>query len=221
MSTFTSVSSAPLGLRPASSPAHKGVDGIQRRTESARGLTAMLLAAVVAAMVVVADRLISTWADGHLFLAWVFLWVVIFAGSALFAGTARRLAHSTMRSLDGWSQTLAQARAEARNGDAGADAATGEARKPGQAEKKTLNDAGDGVDIGPAFTQHRVAGGGRAPGLRQDVHEVGGAVGVGKYHEAQLVEGLACAGVAHSAALRIEPSACRRRNTAVCALSSG
>jgi carboxyl-terminal processing protease len=39
-----------------------------------------------------------------------------------------------------------QARAEARNGDAGADAATGEARKPGQAEKKTLNDAGDGVE---------------------------------------------------------------------------
>ena len=43
-------------------------------------------------------------------------------------------------------QRRKQARAEARNGDAGADAATGEARKTGQAEKKTLNDAGDGVE---------------------------------------------------------------------------
>lgn len=114
MSTFASLSSAPLGLRPASAPAHKGVDGIQRRADSARGLTAMLLAAVVAAMVVVADRLISTWADGQLFLAWVFLWVVVFAGMALFADTARSLARRAVASLDGWSQALAEARAETR-----------------------------------------------------------------------------------------------------------
>lgn len=114
MSTFASLPSAPLGLRPASTPAHKGVDGIQRRNDSARGLAVMLLAAVVAAMVVVADRLISTWADGQLFLAWVFLWVVVFAGMALFADTARSLARRAVVSLDGWSQALAEARAEAR-----------------------------------------------------------------------------------------------------------
>lgn len=114
MSTFATLSSAPLGLRPASTPAYKGVDGIRRRSENARGLTAMLLAAVVAAMVVLADRLISTWADGHLLLAWVFLWVVIFAGLALFADTARSLARRAIVSLDGWSQALAEARAETR-----------------------------------------------------------------------------------------------------------
>lgn len=114
MSTSASLSSAPLGLRPASVPAHKGVNGVQRRANSARGLTAMLLAAVVAAMVVVADRLISTWADGQLFLAWVFLWVVVFAGMALFADTARALARRAVVSLDGWSQALAEARAETR-----------------------------------------------------------------------------------------------------------
>ena len=114
MSTFASLSSAPLGLRPASASAHKGVGGIQRRADNARGLTAMLLAAVVAAMVVVADRLISTWADGHLLLAWVFLWVVVFAGLALFADTARSLARRAIVSLDGWSQALAEARAETR-----------------------------------------------------------------------------------------------------------
>lgn len=84
------------------------------QTENPRGLAAMLLAAVVAAMVVLADRLISTWADGHLLLAWVFLWVVVFAGMALFAGAARTVAVRALRSLDGWSQTIAQARADAR-----------------------------------------------------------------------------------------------------------
>ena len=114
MSTYASLPSAPLGLRPASTPAQKGVDGIQRRNDSTRGLSVMLLAAVVAAMVVVADRLISTWADGQLFLAWVFLWVVVFAGMALFADTARSLARRAVVSLDGWSQALAEARAETR-----------------------------------------------------------------------------------------------------------
>jgi hypothetical protein len=114
MSTYASLSSAPLGLRPASTPAQKGVDGAQRRSDSARGLSFMLLAAVVAAMVVVADRLISTWADGQLFLAWVFLWVVVFAGMALFADTARSLARRAVVPLDGWSKALAEARAETR-----------------------------------------------------------------------------------------------------------
>lgn len=114
MSTVFSPTPESLGLNPTSLAPKAGAYRARRHFDGARGLAAMLLAAAVAALVVVADRLISTWADGHLFLAWVFLWVVIFAGSALFAGTARRLAQSTMRSLDGWSQTLAQARAEAR-----------------------------------------------------------------------------------------------------------
>ncbi len=114
MSTFASLPSAPLGSRPASAPAHKGIEGVRRRADSARGLSVMLLAAVVAAMVVVADRLINTWADEQLFLAWVCLWVVVFAGMALFADTARKLARRLSVSLDGWSQTLAEARAEAR-----------------------------------------------------------------------------------------------------------
>jgi hypothetical protein len=73
-----------------------------------------LLAAFVAALVLVADHLISTWADDHLLMAWVALWVVVFAGLALFAGTARRLASQTLQGLDAWSRTLAEARAEAR-----------------------------------------------------------------------------------------------------------
>ena len=77
-------------------------------------LSVLLLAGLVAALVLLADRFVSTWADEHLFLGWVLLWVVIFAGLALFAGTARALAARAIRALDSWSQTRAHARAEAR-----------------------------------------------------------------------------------------------------------
>lgn len=112
MSTLFSSPPASLGLDVASAPTRDTPK--PRRFDSARGLAAMLLAAAVAALVVLADQLISTWADGHLLFAWVALWVVIFAGSVMFAGTARNLARSTLRSLDSWSRSLAEARAEAR-----------------------------------------------------------------------------------------------------------
>lgn len=110
MSTLASTSSSvSIGLR--RTPANNRQPN---RGDSSRGLAAMLLAAVVAAMVVLADRLISTWADGHLLLAWVFLWVVVFAGLALFADSARRLARRGVVVLDSWSESMAEARAETR-----------------------------------------------------------------------------------------------------------
>lgn len=82
--------------------------------EGARGLSALLLAAAIATLIVVADQVIDTWADGHLMLAWVLLWAVVFAGLALFADSARQLARRTVASLDSWSRSLAEARAEMR-----------------------------------------------------------------------------------------------------------
>ena len=73
-----------------------------------------MLAAVVAALVVLADQLISSWTDDHLFLGWVVLWLVILAGTALFAAPARQLARRALPWLQGWSQALAEARAEQR-----------------------------------------------------------------------------------------------------------
>lgn len=99
---------------PAPAPLKRSLRANQRPLDGARSLAALLLAAAVSALVVLADQLIDAWADGHLFLGWVALWVVIFAGSALFAGTARRLARRTMVALDGWSRSLAEARAQAR-----------------------------------------------------------------------------------------------------------
>ena len=74
-----------------------------------RTLAAMLLAAIVAAFVVVADQMMDTWADGHLLAAWVALWAV-----ALFAGVSKSLAIQMKEALDGWSASMAQRRSDER-----------------------------------------------------------------------------------------------------------
>lgn len=84
------------------------------KPENARGLAALLLAASVAALAVVADQLIETWLDDHLFLAWVALWAVVFAGSLLLTGTVRRMSARAVARLDQWAARRAQARAAAR-----------------------------------------------------------------------------------------------------------
>lgn len=81
---------------------------------STRGLSAMLLAAMVSALIVVADQLIVTWADGHLMLAWVGLWVVAFSALALFAGSAHKLAAAVVSAMDAWSERLARTRSDKR-----------------------------------------------------------------------------------------------------------
>lgn len=94
--------------------AAKALGEMRRNFNSTKGLSAMLLAAMVSALLVVADQLIDTWADGHLLVAWVALWLVGFAAVAVFAGSARRLATALVSSLDAWSQRVAKARADER-----------------------------------------------------------------------------------------------------------
>ncbi|TAM39207.1 MAG: hypothetical protein EPN61_12655 [Burkholderiaceae bacterium] len=88
-------------------PARKGLD-------SSKGLAAMLLAAVVAALLVAANQMVDNWSDGNLLAAWVILWAVGFAALGLCAGTARKLAVRAVAGLDAWSQRVALARADAR-----------------------------------------------------------------------------------------------------------
>jgi len=77
-------------------------------------LAAMLLAAIVAAFVVVADQMMDTWADGHLFAAWVALWAVAFAAVGLFAGVSKTMAIQMKQGLDEWSARMAQSRSDER-----------------------------------------------------------------------------------------------------------
>lgn len=87
---------------------------IRRGFDGSKGLAAMLLAALVAAMMVVADQVVENWADGHLLVVWVALWAVAFAALALFAGTARQLAARMVAALDDWSSSVARHRADMR-----------------------------------------------------------------------------------------------------------
>lgn len=82
---------------------HPGVERIENaasflktralRFNGSRALAAMLVTAIVAAILVVANQLIETITDGHLFAAWIGLWAIGFAAMALlldpvFAGVA-------------------------------------------------------------------------------------------------------------------------------------
>lgn len=82
--------------------------------DGARGLSALLLGAMVSALLVVADQLIETWADGHLLAAWVFLWLVSFAALAMFGGSARRLASHGVASWRTYAAQRADSRADER-----------------------------------------------------------------------------------------------------------
>lgn len=96
----------------AGGASNAGRSATTRRTD--RPLAALLLAAAVAALAVATDRLMASWADEHLLATWVALWAVVFAGSLLLAGTARRTAQRVVAGLDRWARARAQARAEAR-----------------------------------------------------------------------------------------------------------
>ena len=72
------------------------------KTEGSRTLAGMLLAAVLAALLVVADQVIDTWADGHLLAGWVALWTVAFAALALLAPPLRKVSSATSTVIMGW-----------------------------------------------------------------------------------------------------------------------
>jgi hypothetical protein len=85
----------------------------RRSFDGARGLAALLLAAIVASLLVVADKLMSTWNDGGLLVAWLVLWGVAFATLAFFAGTARTLAVRAVSAARAAARRRAAAHADA------------------------------------------------------------------------------------------------------------
>ena len=103
---------------------HLGVSRVEAAIDSARdiggqfrgarGLVALLLAGAFSALVVVADQVVSTWADGHLMLAWIGLWAVLFAAVLLFAEASRGWPDSAARVLGKWSRAHAQRREDER-----------------------------------------------------------------------------------------------------------
>ena len=103
---------------------HPGVTRVESAIESAqhigrsfsgkRGLAMLLLSAMAAAVMVVADEVLNAVAEGHLLVMWIALWAVAFVSLAAFAGTASELAIGLKVKLDDWSRALAEARADER-----------------------------------------------------------------------------------------------------------
>ncbi len=88
------------------------ISEMRQNFNSARTLATMLLAAVVSAFVVVADRLIDTWADGHLLTAWVALWAVAFAAMGLLAPLAKQTSRNMIAGYKAYALRSANAREE-------------------------------------------------------------------------------------------------------------
>jgi hypothetical protein len=78
-----------------------------------RATASLLLAAVVAALVVVANQLIEVWTDGHLMLGWVILWTVAFAAIGLLAKPLRKTVYGLRELGSAWRVKRSQAAADA------------------------------------------------------------------------------------------------------------
>jgi len=67
------------------------VTAVIRGTSASNSAATLLLAAMVSALLVVANQVIDTWTEGHLLAAWITLWTIAFASLALFAAPIGRL----------------------------------------------------------------------------------------------------------------------------------
>ena len=82
------------------------------RFDGAQGLAALMLAAVVAALLVVADKLVSNLNEGGLLAAWLVMWAVAFVALAFFAETARAIAGRAIGAFRAYGERRALARAD-------------------------------------------------------------------------------------------------------------
>lgn len=79
-----------------------------------RSIATLLLSAMAAAVMVVAYQVMDSVAEGHLLVMWIALWAAAFVTLAVFANTARNMAVNLKTSLDDWSRSIAEARADQR-----------------------------------------------------------------------------------------------------------
>lgn len=78
--------------------------GIAAGFDSARGAASLMLAAVVSALLVLANQVVDRWTDGHLLSAWMVLWLVAFAALALLSAPARRAGLALRAGFARWAE---------------------------------------------------------------------------------------------------------------------
>ena len=77
--------------------------------DATRAGASLLLAAIFAALMLVANQVVDTWTEGHLLAAWVVMWTIAFAAIALLATPARRTATALRRGVKSWAAARKQA----------------------------------------------------------------------------------------------------------------
>ena len=87
----------------------ESVKHLSRHLDGTRAVATLLLAAIVAAVMVVANEVVGTWTEGHLLAAWILMWTVGFAALGLLAAPARRAAASLRAGLKAWAAARRQA----------------------------------------------------------------------------------------------------------------
>jgi len=83
--------------------------GAASNFDGARGAATLLLAAVVSALLVVANQVIDTWSEGHLLAAWMVSWLVAFAALALLTAPARRAGAAMLAAAHTWAESRRRA----------------------------------------------------------------------------------------------------------------
>jgi hypothetical protein len=85
------------------------VKHLAQRLDGTRAIAGLLLAALVSAVLVVANEVIETWTEGHLMAAWILMWTVAFAALALLATPAKRAAARLRAGFQAWAVARRQA----------------------------------------------------------------------------------------------------------------
>lgn len=85
-----------------------------RARNEAPSLTVAIATAAMALSVVVADRYLSVWTDGHVVAAWLLTWAVVFAVFVATRTPSRLLAARVKNALDVYAARVADRRAERR-----------------------------------------------------------------------------------------------------------
>lgn len=89
--------------------AARSLKGLFGGFDSARGAATLLLAAVVSALLVVANQVVDTWTEGHLLMAWIVMWTIAFTALALLAAPARNAGSVLRTTLRVWGERRQQA----------------------------------------------------------------------------------------------------------------
>lgn len=96
---------------------HPGVIRLERAGKNLRHLVkdatrsgaTLLLAAIVAALLVVANQVVETWTEGHLLAAWIAMWAIAFASIAMLATPAKGMTASLRAGFKRWNAARRQA----------------------------------------------------------------------------------------------------------------